>query len=555
MAAITLIQQLRQRNDQRERDVFALEEQRRQEDFQQRERARQEVLRKQEQDNQNAITLWEKTPDANLNDVLTAVPGVDTQGRAMLKLLDSQRKAAKKAQEATGEGGTLSTIGELIKAGGPLAQRPPGINSSINDQVAALQMQLQDQPDLLTQALTRLGSMQSLTDAETISAQRERERALRDALAERERTQRQDARVSLDLLPATAAANRRETSLDALAARRTAFQDLDMQREEKLFQSRVAASAAELYASALPEEVVGHRGRRVQRTSIESTIEKIRRDPVLKKDAQRAFSLIADSIRLNKDTLMEDSATRAEYRVTGINVGTDLLNSVNENKAFMDDRFASLGMGAAPIYRESGKPGAASSNRIRVESVNRVVGMVAQMEAAAHEFAAELQRTGDPASLLTQPIESLKETTGAGRALYELYDTISTLATLSVGTAEGGKQVSDFEQQMYRGLKQRIASMTVQDVASLSPQGRARIFAIRKFAEEKLYAMTPMDRRWMAKRLDEAYRRQVDQSVDELHAGLMEWGAGGRTQNPTDDLMVGGNAYYNEALQSLGSEQ
>jgi hypothetical protein len=155
MAALTLLQQLRQRNDQREREMFALQEQRRQEALAQQEQARRETIARQEQAANHGISLLQS--GAKLKDVEVAVGGdVSEQGRALWRIIDTTRKRkeqeAKAQQESGALGGTLADFyNKSAQTGVPI---PPGLDDDLRFRahVASLESGGQgvtDQADLL----------------------------------------------------------------------------------------------------------------------------------------------------------------------------------------------------------------------------------------------------------------------------------------------------------------------------------------------------------------------------------------------------------------------
>jgi hypothetical protein len=305
-----------------------------------------------------------------------------------------------------------------------------------------------------------------------------------------------------------------------LTNRRTLADD---EVREAAFQNAVASGAQRvLSAYGSPTVPASRRG------SADKAIAELRKNPLIAADPARAFNLMSNLLRGSKDNLAADAMTKAEYRATGVAVPDDLVAGLATGKAFKDDRFAALGIPGAPILRDP-TPGTEKSNVVQVQSMNRVIDLIASMESSAQLLAEEIQREGGDPDILTRPIEDLKEASGSARALYSAYQSLADLSTLGIGTSEGGKQVSEFEARLYQSLKPYVSGLKVGDVVNggggLAPQSRGRLFGMRRFVESRYYPMTPMPRQWVSSRLDEAYRKQVQLGVGEVRAGLSNWNA------------------------------
>jgi hypothetical protein len=171
VAAITLLHQLRQRNDQRERELIQMQEQQ-----------RQEQMARQEQAANHGITLLNS--GAKLKDVETAVGGdASEQGRALWRIIDTTNKRkeqeAKSQQEAQSMGGTLADFyNKSAQTGVPI---PSGLEDDLKFRahVASLESGGQgvtDQADLVK----RLAYQNSAFS--NVAGMQGAEKAFRDAM-------------------------------------------------------------------------------------------------------------------------------------------------------------------------------------------------------------------------------------------------------------------------------------------------------------------------------------------------------------------------------------
>lgn len=456
--------------------------------------AQEDAIRQRQEQAEAQALEFAKLPGADPKKVLAVFgDSLSEQGRAKVELLFGVVKAEEaRKKEALAFNQTGPQAAQGLAAAIAAGRANPSQQGGMD--IANLLSQIGQQYGDFAGPITTAGAAGA---SEIEANQAERTRQLREQQSFQLDTQRKSGAIDLQ---------------QQLVNRRTLA---DAEVREQAFQNAVAQGAQRLLA-AETEKGGGAR----------ATVDALRKNPLIGSDPARAFNLMSTMLRGAGPSLMADAATKAEYRSTGVAVPDELIAGLSTGKSFKDDRFASLGLPGAPILRDP-TPGTKNSNVVAVQSINRVVDLVASMEAAAQLLAEEIEREGGDPNVLTKPIEDLKEASGASRALYSAYQSLADLSTLGIGTGEGGKQVSEFEARLYQSMKPYLSNLKVGDVVAggggLAPSARGRIFGMRRFVESRYYPMTPMPRDWVSKRLDEAYKKQVQLGVGEIRAGLTEW--------------------------------